>query len=368
MALSETLRLNRSHSLAKVLQAQGRGKDTILAHINPREAAILKAHGGSGKINPKTGLPEFDDSYDPYDASQSSQANQQPIFGGGGSGGSASSDVSAQPAPDISAPPPDTAPAADTSSGGTDFLSALNLGGLFNGSSGGGGGGAPAAAPAPTDASPGLPSGFNEVTTLPAGANAYGVDTGEAAVDNTATPSPTQQPSWGQRLLSSLTAPNTVAKAIGGVGMGLLGEQQSRQAAKQGTAQANQIKNLGAPFTARGNADLAAAQAGSLTPQSAQSYQIAQAKLAQDAVNRGGVGAQQNIAAAENLRQNLLATQTALGLNLVQIGNEYTMKGIQAQMQSDQQVSGATQAFYKALFQTIGSVGGPSGSNSGAAA
>ena len=37
----------------------GRGNDTILAHINPREAALLKAHGGSGKINPNTGLPEF---------------------------------------------------------------------------------------------------------------------------------------------------------------------------------------------------------------------------------------------------------------------------------------------------------------------
>ena len=31
----------------------------MLAHINPQEAALLKAHGGSGTINPKTGLPEF---------------------------------------------------------------------------------------------------------------------------------------------------------------------------------------------------------------------------------------------------------------------------------------------------------------------
>jgi hypothetical protein len=37
----------------------GRGGDTILAHINPQEAALLKRMGGSGTINPNTGLPEF---------------------------------------------------------------------------------------------------------------------------------------------------------------------------------------------------------------------------------------------------------------------------------------------------------------------
>ena len=47
------------HQLAQKLAAQGRGGDTMLAHINPQEAALLKAHGGSGVINPKTGLPEF---------------------------------------------------------------------------------------------------------------------------------------------------------------------------------------------------------------------------------------------------------------------------------------------------------------------
>lgn len=39
--------------------AQGRGGDTMLAHINPEEAALLKAHGGSGTINPVTGLREY---------------------------------------------------------------------------------------------------------------------------------------------------------------------------------------------------------------------------------------------------------------------------------------------------------------------
>ena len=44
---------------AQYLQSQGRNGDTMLAHINSQEAAILKALGGSGTINPHTGLPEF---------------------------------------------------------------------------------------------------------------------------------------------------------------------------------------------------------------------------------------------------------------------------------------------------------------------
>ena len=46
-------------SLANNLAQYGRNGDTMVAHINPQEAGILKALGGSGTINPVTGLPEF---------------------------------------------------------------------------------------------------------------------------------------------------------------------------------------------------------------------------------------------------------------------------------------------------------------------
>jgi len=45
--------------IAKYMASLGRNGDTILAHINPEEARLLKAFGGSGTINPQTGLPEF---------------------------------------------------------------------------------------------------------------------------------------------------------------------------------------------------------------------------------------------------------------------------------------------------------------------
>jgi len=45
--------------MAALLAAQGRNGDKMLAHITPEEAEFLKQRGGSGTINPATGLPEF---------------------------------------------------------------------------------------------------------------------------------------------------------------------------------------------------------------------------------------------------------------------------------------------------------------------
>ena len=50
-------------SLAEQVQSKGRGNDTMLVHMTPNEVAGLQAlamqMGGSGTINPQTGLPEF---------------------------------------------------------------------------------------------------------------------------------------------------------------------------------------------------------------------------------------------------------------------------------------------------------------------
>ena len=41
------------------LASKGRYGDTMIAHVNPQEAQMLMEEGGSGTINPMTGLPEF---------------------------------------------------------------------------------------------------------------------------------------------------------------------------------------------------------------------------------------------------------------------------------------------------------------------
>jgi len=45
--------------VARAMASMGRQGDTMLAHITPQEAMMLKRMGGSGSINPYTGLPEF---------------------------------------------------------------------------------------------------------------------------------------------------------------------------------------------------------------------------------------------------------------------------------------------------------------------
>lgn len=90
-------------SALKKAKDMGRGGDTMLAHINPTEAKILKSLGGSGTINPHTGLPQFDnpsmgsydgggdtaDSRDPtgWGNEGASYGNLTNIGGGSGEGG-----------------------------------------------------------------------------------------------------------------------------------------------------------------------------------------------------------------------------------------------------------------------------------------
>ena len=47
------------HEAAQKLKNAGRNDDTMLAHITPEEALLLKSRGGEGSINPATGLPEY---------------------------------------------------------------------------------------------------------------------------------------------------------------------------------------------------------------------------------------------------------------------------------------------------------------------
>lgn len=44
---------------ARLVASKGRNGDTMLAHITPSEARLLRSRGGSGTINPETGLPEY---------------------------------------------------------------------------------------------------------------------------------------------------------------------------------------------------------------------------------------------------------------------------------------------------------------------
>jgi hypothetical protein len=48
--------LGNAQELAELLRQMGRGPDSMLAHITPEEAQMLLEAGGSGRINPMTGI------------------------------------------------------------------------------------------------------------------------------------------------------------------------------------------------------------------------------------------------------------------------------------------------------------------------
>lgn len=68
----------------EMLRSAGRNGDTELAHVNPREKAILKAMGGAGSKNPRTGLREY---YSDADVGGDPSGGNAPDVGGGPVGG-----------------------------------------------------------------------------------------------------------------------------------------------------------------------------------------------------------------------------------------------------------------------------------------
>jgi hypothetical protein len=72
------------------LAAQGTGSDSLIAHISPKEAAMLRQAGGSGSINPRTGLMEF---YDGGDGAGEGEAGDPGGTGGGDNGNGPGSGV-----------------------------------------------------------------------------------------------------------------------------------------------------------------------------------------------------------------------------------------------------------------------------------
>ena len=326
--------------LAQILKSYGRKNDKILAHISPREAEILKRYGGSGGINPDTGLHEFAEfdnlniappppveTYEPppTDTSQASISAPQ----------------------SFSAPP--VATPTDTSQASISlpqsvFAPPENLGfggyntGYFTGQEGA----------QPQGQAPAVP--MTAPFTVP-GAE----QSGSAAPPDQLSKTP--EPSWWSKTqdsaLKAIQDPSNLLKL--GLGAGTLGLGLSQQSAarKQAAQTQAQYAALGAPFQQLGQQMINAAQQGVLTPQSQQAYQAAQAQMNQSVSNQGGVGAQQAAAQLGNVYNNLLNNQMTLGMSTVQIGDTYAAQGIQAGLQANQQLQTMTQNYYATMMRML---------------
>jgi hypothetical protein len=323
-------------SIAAMLASKGRGKDTILAHITPREADILKAAGGSGTTNPETGLLEFQEveatgaepyttAYDPpsYDIGFGPNVYEAP---GGGQFGS--SPTNAQIEQQIGYSEPSTGgglratPAA--------FTEAV-----------------PSAQPLRFGAGEGIqattPSTFGpQVPAAPS--LGYGVTDRYTPTAAQETPSAPQEKSF----FDKLTTEQMVRLGLAG-GLGLYGATQAKKGAQQAQQAAAEQKAVGAPYQAKGKELIRAAESGELTPTSQQQLQALQARLAQGAETRGGVGAAQVAAQAEAYRQQLLSQQYNLGLQVSNIGDQIALGAIRTGLQADQALNQASTNFYTNL-------------------
>ena len=319
-------------SIAQLLRSKGRGKDSVLAHITPKEAALLKKRGGKGSTNPDTGLPEFDDSVD------SAPIEQAPIE---------QAPPPVDQAPIEQAPQPDQAPQPQN-------FNPQNYDPF------GGGGGQPYQGdpnqPTPTYAGPSAGA-----TTFGAGGGAL-VDTNKPGAatlleptDGTVkTDTGDGKPSSMSDLLKGLGLTGNQATRLGlGGALGAYGASQANKTASQIAAAQAQQQALAQPYQSQGQNLIAQAQQGSLTPASQQAYAAAKAQLNQAQANRGGVGSQQSSNQLAQIYQTLLDNQYNYGLKVMNIGDNIAMGAIKSGLQMDQQLNQATTNFYSQLANYV---------------
>lgn len=340
----ETLRLDvmgdlSLPALAQVIQSKGRGPDTILAHITPKEAEKLKRDGGAGTINPDTGLPEFyEDYYTPTDT--------------GGYPSFMSSSL-----PEYT---PTASYAPDFSFTGGGYEPDYYTGGGYDYS------------PSAVSAAPEAPSGF-------AGGISFGetprelqpieslmdlrTPTGERpsvgipqlprdAIEIPRGEAPTER-GFTEKLKEYLTNPEVLGK-LGIAGLGAIsGARTAKQAREQGQAAKKETQAVAAPYLARGKDLVGRAERGELTPSNLQAYQAAQARLSQGVETRGGVGAAQVATQLASLRNELLQNQYDYGLKILGIGDNIALGAIKTGLEADRYVNELTGSYFKNIAATV---------------
>ena len=319
---------------AELIRQKGRGRDTILAHITPREAAILKKMGGSGTINPDTGLPEFQEGFD-YG---SLDFNLPSEIAGPIEAGAADYSEFLTPTYAGSLVPVQTSgiPGSMGQAPGGDILD-LQLG-LQNAAAGYRGDVTPpmpfSAAAMRGDVTPTVAPSFAPQTQ----------PTVEAPVEEQpkATEEPKTEPGVLDKLKESVTK-DPLKALIAALGIGGLAYQYN-QAQSQGKKVADQLRQaygqsaaqtreLAQPYMQQGGQLLGQAVAGQLTAANQQQLEAARAQAAQQVARSGGVATAQAQRTIEEARQRLLQNQTNAAIALLGAGTPLISSAIQQQLQ-----------------------------------
>lgn len=318
--LAALLRTDLSRMAEEVRRA-GRGKDTILAHITPREAALLKSRGGSGEINPNTGLPEFQTdeeyAYGSPEATQDFQqafpymAEQTPIAQ------TYAPEMGQVPA-QMPSQPPDISQFYDYGTPQIDLTRAGGIGGQALG---------------------GL-----DIDASMGGARTPSQPLIEAA----AAP---QEKSVLDRIQAGLKTP----LGYGALG-GLPAILQSRRAAGQARGLQQELGKLGTEARTAGQQLVQQAQAGQL-PAAQQQALEAQRLAAMQNLQRRGVADSTAMQQVENQlaaqRAKFIDDTLNQGLKLINVADQYTAQAIKAGYQADQQAQQLLGNFFQNYMRVL---------------
>jgi hypothetical protein len=314
-------------SIAAMLAGKGRGRDTLLAHITPREAEILKAAGGSGTTNPETGLLEFDDSSFVMDFGYGQPGD---VSTDQGFNAEAGQTYQVEPPPTGDVSPVSIPQTRAETSQAQDIMFAGPTAGVPQGQA--------------------LPTGEG-VAFSPTGQPYTPRDLARIATDRAPVEqpiAPTAAPAPDKSFLDKISSQDMIRLGLAG-GLGLYGASQAKKAAGQAQAASAEQKALAQPYQQKGQELIRAAESGELTPTGQQSLQATQARIAQGVEARGGVGAQQAAAQVEAFRQQLLTQQYNYGLQIAQVGDSIALGAIKTGLQADNAVQQATGQFYTSL-------------------
>jgi hypothetical protein len=344
-------------AIAQFLQSQGRRGDTILAHINAKEAEMLRKMGGAEERNPVTGLPEYFTIGDDYRYGANPYANEANIpqyqinnqsFADEDMFYSSPSSVSSDYFPN------------------TTFNAGQNLSGIY-----------PDAPDYPVNVQYDI-SNASPAAKLRA-LQDLNIKTGGTNLAGTLTPDITipERPSSinfgpassaardradleyarerGARgtpgMMDRASAATGLSKeALARLGLAGLGTVQgimaSREASDQGREARRETEALARPYQQRGQQLIQQAESGELTAAGQQQLQALRARLAQGAEGRGGVGVAQNAAQIEAFRQNLLQNQYDYGQKVSNIGDQLMLGAIRTGLEADRYAANLSNTYF----------------------
>lgn len=333
-----------ARELAELLRQMGRGQDTMLAHITPEEAEMLLQAGGSGTVNPQTGLPEFQPTYDyefeaygPGADRTPSPAMSPPEFFGFEYGEAPTPDMSGfqqqmpslQEFVDRPGLTPDysqlyqtyrTTPQEDLQRMGTER--------------------------ALTDIQPYIPRSDLAPPT-PAEVAQLQAATG------------VRQPGVSSRIAQTLQESPNLRQLLATGAASLPALLNAARMRREGRRSAEELRQLGAPIRAEAENLRRQALGGGLTPQQARQMEAQRARMLQSGAQRGVTsGTQQAMIENQLARQRAELGQTNLENALRQLGvaNAYDEQAIRAKLASDRDTAMALEDVLSNLIRSYAGI------------